>query len=212
MLSPQLQWLWVAGSSTVHSPRGFCLCWQSPGLTTPSQGPHRRPLVLRQGVLGPWPKRAGRQTLAWKWGWDRVSARWRDSPGKSPVSAERVPGETVELGSWGQSRPRGSWRHKHNTHSLVAGGTGEVMGCVAPFLPLGKLRHHSRSYSQFATLGQEASLLPSSLPSFPFSFLPSFIQQSLNEHRLCTRFCWDWGGHNRTDRQGADVLGRRKRK
>lgn len=50
------------------------------------------------------------------------------------MSAERVPWETVELGSWGQSRPRGSWNRKLNTHSLVAGGTGEVMGGVAPFL------------------------------------------------------------------------------
>ena len=144
MLSLRCQWLWAASSSTVPSPQGFCLCWQSPGLTTPSQGPHRRPVVLQQGVLGPWPKQAGRQTLAWKWGWDRVSARWLDSPGKNPVSAERIPWETVELGSRGQSRPQGSWSHKHNTYSLVAGGTGEVMGSMAPFLQPGKLRQGPR--------------------------------------------------------------------
>lgn len=90
-------------SLMLAAPVGLAEPWP----TTPSGTAQTAPCPAA-GSLGPWPDQAGRRSLAWKWGQDRVSARRPDSPGKSPMSAEPVPREPAELGSPGQSRLPGA--------------------------------------------------------------------------------------------------------
>lgn len=115
---------------TVPDPRSFSQCWQSPGLATPSWGPHRQLLVPRQGVWGPGPGRlaggcwpgSGAGIKCQPGGWtvqERIRCQQSGSPGgqwAGQPGAEQVPG---------------SQSTKYNICSLGAGETCDVMGTEA---------------------------------------------------------------------------------
>lgn len=153
--APQPQLLWAMGwapSQILTAPAGVGRTLASPHPPNGTEAP-----CLSSGILGPWPEPSDRRSLAWKWGQDQVSARQLDGPGKNPVSAGPVPWELAKPDSPHQSC-------KHDTHSLVAGRTGKVMGGVVPFPQLGKLRCGPGSPPRELPLwANKHSLLPSFL-------------------------------------------------
>lgn len=96
---------------------------------------------------------------------ERIRCQQSGSPGSS------------QPGQPGPEKAPGSQSHKHDICSLVAEGTGEVLGSVAPFLQLGKLRCSPRSYSEFATIrelqvqAKKLAYLPACVPSLLLSFI-----------------------------------------
>lgn len=172
VFSPQLQRLRAAGqvlSSVLAACAGV---GRAPASPHPPGDGTDSPLSRSTESWGPSPSRlvGGR--------WPGSEARIKCRPGGWMVQGRircqqsRSP-ESHQAGQPGPEKAPGSQSHKHNTYSHVAEGTGEVMGSVAPFLQLGKLRRSPRSYSEFttlgvATLGQEACLHS--------SFLLAFIQ------------------------------------
>lgn len=162
---PQRQQLWAAGVGTVPDPHGFCGRWQGPGLTHPP-GTHRQPLVPRRGVLGPWPQPAGRADAGLEVGPGSSVSRAAGQSRKESGVSRASPRGAGQAGQPGPEQGPGSQSRELDTLGLVAGGTGEVMGGVVPFLQFGKLRHGRRSYSKFATLGVAMMGPEACLPAF----------------------------------------------
>ena len=134
--------LWATGAGTVLDAGSSCRVGRTPANH-----------AIRNGTDGPLSHGRESGALASS-GWPAVTGL-EVGPGSSVGQAagqsrkESSVSRAGPLGASraGQARPEQasrSWSHKQDIHSLVAGGTGEIMGSVTLFLQLGRLRHSPR--------------------------------------------------------------------
>lgn len=167
---PRAWWLVLALAEPWPQPPPPRDCTDSPlSVSRESWGPGPSGLVS-----GRWPGSAARIECR-PGGWmvqERIRCQQSGSPGSH------------QPGQLGPEKAPGSQSHKRNTCSLVAAGTDEVLGSVAPFLQLGKPRRSARSDGESAAVRELQ--LQAKEPA-------SLIQFASTELLLSTRFCLGWG-------------------